>query len=120
MEEPEEPLTGGNVAAEVVRVGATVRKPATPATPGVEAVLEHLTEVGYQASPRTLGRDDRGRAMEILLIQGHQTGQQPWSRLHAEGHATHWGRAATYIETHHPTWVEALLVTPNPTTDDGA
>ncbi|MDX6540706.1 MAG: hypothetical protein QOI71_2316, partial [Gaiellales bacterium] len=35
----EEVLAGGNVAAVVVRVGATVRKPATPATPAVHALL---------------------------------------------------------------------------------
>ncbi|TDD46759.1 aminoglycoside phosphotransferase family protein [Kribbella antibiotica] len=57
--EAEEILTGGNVAAEVVRVGATVRKPALPQTAGVEALLEHLA--GSEFAPRTLGRDERGR-----------------------------------------------------------
>jgi hypothetical protein len=57
----EEVLTGGNVAAVVVRVGATVRKPATAATPAVEALLTHLSAVGFSASPRTLGLDDQGR-----------------------------------------------------------
>lgn len=252
MEEREELLTGGNVAAEVVRVGETVRKPATPATAGVEAVLEHLEKVGYRGSPRSLGRDAKGRhvveyipgaladtlppmtldelhqlgrlirdfhdamssfvpspdtewdvaipdptggteighhdlapwnlvrdgerwvfidwdgagpasalwdlgyaahgfvpflpdgdpavdaprlrafadgygltteqrhefpaliaahtrAMEHLLIRGHQTGEQPWSRLYDEGHADHWGPTAKYIETHHDIWVAALL-----------
>ena len=54
-------LTGGNVAGEVVRVGATVRKPGTPATPAVEALLTHLGERGFPGAPRTLGRDERGR-----------------------------------------------------------
>ena len=35
-------LVGGNVAAAVVRIGATARKPAVAATPAVEAVLDHL------------------------------------------------------------------------------
>ena len=48
MEPVEQVLTGGNVAGEVVRVGATVRKPATPATPAVEALLTHLAERGSQ------------------------------------------------------------------------
>lgn len=56
----EEILTGGNVA-QVVRVGSTVRKPATPKTAVVEAVLTHLAENGFQGAPRTLGRDDQGR-----------------------------------------------------------
>ncbi|WP_405063436.1 phosphotransferase [Kribbella sp. NBC_01505] len=57
----EEVLTGGNVSAEVVRVGATVRKPALAQTAGVEAVLEHLAGKGLAGAPRTLGRDERGR-----------------------------------------------------------
>jgi hypothetical protein len=52
-------LTGGNVAAAVVRVGDTVRKPVTPATPAVEALLAHLD--GFPGAPRHLGRDDQGR-----------------------------------------------------------
>ncbi|GAA1603119.1 hypothetical protein GCM10009804_69450 [Kribbella hippodromi] len=59
--ESEEVLTGGNVAAQVVRVGATVRKPALPQTATVEAVLTHLAEQQYDGAPRTLGRDERGR-----------------------------------------------------------
>jgi Ser/Thr protein kinase RdoA (MazF antagonist) len=55
----EEELTGGNVADRVVRIGATVRKPALAHTAGVEAVLEHLD--GKPFAPRTLGRDDQGR-----------------------------------------------------------
>ncbi|QNE23037.1 phosphotransferase [Kribbella qitaiheensis] len=57
----EEVLAGGNVAASVVRIGATVRKPAIPATAGIEAVLDHLARVGFESAPRTLGRDGRGR-----------------------------------------------------------
>ena len=62
MNDPaEEVLYGGNVASAVVRIGATVRKPVTPATPAVEALLEHLAAEGFQAAPRTLGRDELGR-----------------------------------------------------------
>jgi Ser/Thr protein kinase RdoA (MazF antagonist) len=57
----EEVLTGGNVSAEVVRVGQTVRKPAGSQTPAVEAFLRHLEAAGFTGAPRTLGRDDRGR-----------------------------------------------------------
>jgi Ser/Thr protein kinase RdoA (MazF antagonist) len=59
--ENEEILTGGNVAAEVVRIGSTVRKPELAHTPGVEAVLEHLQAKHFEGAPRTLGLDDRGR-----------------------------------------------------------
>jgi Ser/Thr protein kinase RdoA (MazF antagonist) len=54
-------LTGGNVAEQVVRVGMTVRKPATSATSSVEAFLEHLHKEGFTGAPRTLGRDELGR-----------------------------------------------------------
>jgi phosphotransferase family enzyme len=58
---PEHALTGGNVAAGVVRVGDTVRRPAGYWTPGVEALLAHLVAGGFTGAPRPLGRDDRGR-----------------------------------------------------------
>ena len=61
MAEVEVPLSGGNVAAGVMRVGATVRKPVTSATPAMEAVLSHLERVGFPGAPRALGRDAQGR-----------------------------------------------------------
>ncbi len=57
----EELLKGGNVADRVVRIGATVRKPVTPALANVEALLTHLLKQGFNASPKHLGRDERGR-----------------------------------------------------------
>jgi Ser/Thr protein kinase RdoA (MazF antagonist) len=66
----EHPLTGGNVAGAVVRVGATVRKPAGAATPAVEALLDHLAGVGFAGAPRTLGRDESGRHV-LEYVPGH-------------------------------------------------
>ncbi|MBD0690804.1 phosphotransferase [Streptomyces sp. CBMA123] len=60
----EQPLTGGNVSAGVVRVGDTVRRPAGPWTPAVHALLGHLHAVGFRGAPRALGLDDQGR--EVL------------------------------------------------------
>jgi hypothetical protein len=57
----EEFLAGGNVAAQVLRIGVTVRKPVTPATPAVEALLAYLSEVGFDGAPRHHGRDEQGR-----------------------------------------------------------
>ena len=57
----EVPLTGGNVASSVVRVGGTVRKPAGPQTPAVHALLEHLRSVGFRGAPQSFGVDDAGR-----------------------------------------------------------
>ncbi|WP_432849389.1 phosphotransferase enzyme family protein [Amycolatopsis sp. CA-161197] len=56
----EEPLVG-NVTSGIVRVGATVRRPAGPWTGAVDAVLGYLHSAGFRAAPRPLGRDERGR-----------------------------------------------------------
>ncbi len=69
MKELEVPLLGGNVADGVVRVGRTVRKPVTPATTAVEAVLRHLEQVGFDGAPRVLGRDEQGRQV-LEYVEG--------------------------------------------------
>jgi len=77
MTEPEEILTGGNVADEVVRLGTTVRKPATKATPAVHSFLKHLGHVGYTGCPQAFGVDDKGRQIlefisgEVVHHSGH-------------------------------------------------
>jgi hypothetical protein len=48
----------------VVRVGDTVRRPRTPASPGIHALLRHLERAGFDGAPRYLGDDEYGR--EIL------------------------------------------------------
>lgn len=50
----------------------------------------------------------RVRAMFELLEEGARTGAQPWARLHAEGHADHWGAAAAHIERHTDLWARML------------
>lgn len=57
----EVPLVGGNTSAGVVRVGDTVRRPATVASATVHAFLEHLHDVGFDGAPRSLGVDAQGR-----------------------------------------------------------
>jgi len=54
-------LEGGNVGEAVVRVGSTVRRPATASTAAVEALLDHFVNVGFSGAPRSLGRDELGR-----------------------------------------------------------
>ncbi len=76
MPDLEHPLLGGNVSNAVVKVGATVRKPGSDATPAVDALLRHLDDVGFDGAPRTLGRDDQGRQIlefipgEVVHLSG--------------------------------------------------
>lgn len=76
MKEPEVPLLGGNVADGVVRVGGTVRKPVTPATTAVEAVLAHLEQTGFHSAPRALGRDEQGRQV-LEYVEGPLAHERP-------------------------------------------
>lgn len=68
-DEQELPLEGGNVSESVVRVGSTVRRPASPASPAVHAFLGHLEDVGYSGAPRSLGFDDQGRHV-VEYVEG--------------------------------------------------
>ena len=56
----EQELPGGNASGSVVRVGDTVRKPWTAATPSVHAFMAHVRRCGVDV-PSALGRDDRSR-----------------------------------------------------------
>ncbi len=69
-------LEGGNVSGAVVRVGWTVRKPAGPQTPAVQALLSHLQAAGFAGAPRTLGQDDRGRHM-LEFVPGQMAIDMP-------------------------------------------
>lgn len=61
MDDTEHNLVGGNISDSVVRIGATVRKSVTPATPSIELLLIHLHSVGFDGAPQSLGRDHEGR-----------------------------------------------------------
>ena len=61
----EEQLAGGIAnLGKVVRVGDTVRRPSSPFTESIFALLEHLRGVGFEGAQEPLGIDDEGR--EIL------------------------------------------------------
>jgi aminoglycoside phosphotransferase (APT) family kinase protein len=76
VDEVEIPLSGGSVAAGVVRVGATVRRPWERWTPAVHALLRHLEQRGFEAAPKVVGRDHRGR--EVLTYVDGETCRRPW------------------------------------------
>lgn len=65
-------LPGGNVNTSVVRVGDTVRRHTTPASPAVHQLLHHLEQKGFPGSPRFLGLDEHGR--EVLSFIEGQSG----------------------------------------------
>jgi hypothetical protein len=70
MTRSEQPLAGGIAnLGKVVRVGDTVRRPASTFTDAIFALFEHLHDVGFDGVPRPLGRDDRGREV-LTFIEG--------------------------------------------------
>lgn len=68
------PLTGGRITPGVVRVGDTVRKPATRNSTFVRRLLEHLASNGSDFSPRFLGIDESERDM-LTFIEGDVPGE---------------------------------------------
>lgn len=64
MTESAIPLTGGRVTPGVVRIGDTVRRPMLGDRTLAHALLTHLEQRGFDATPRFLGIDEEGR--EIL------------------------------------------------------
>ncbi len=67
MSETEVEIAGGNVNAKVVRVGNTVRRRTTPASPTVHQLLQHLEKKGFPGSPRFLGLDYQEREVLTYL-----------------------------------------------------
>jgi len=57
----ETPLAGGRMTKGVVRVGDTVRRPATGNSAFVRGLLAHLAATGFAEAPTPLGTDEQGR-----------------------------------------------------------
>jgi hypothetical protein len=66
----------------IVRAGDTVRRPAGWWTPAVQALLQHLHEVGFPYSPRPGGIDPQGR--EVVTYIPGESGAIGWHRIHNE------------------------------------
>lgn len=70
-------LPGGNLSGAVL-VDGTVRRQGGPWTPSVQALLNHLEEVGFVGAPRFLGFDAAGRE-EVSFLPGETVGdRKPW------------------------------------------
>jgi hypothetical protein len=67
-------LHGGRLTAGLVRIGGTVRRPAQPQSLAVADYLDHLERVGFDGSPRFLGRDAEGRDV-LTFLQGDVAGE---------------------------------------------
>jgi aminoglycoside phosphotransferase (APT) family kinase protein len=74
-DEAEVRLPGGNTSV-VVRVGDTVRRQLRPTSPVVHELLVALEAAGFDASPRFLGIDDKGR--EILTYLEGDVAEPPY------------------------------------------
>ena len=57
----EEPLRGGRTTAGVVKIGDTVRRPATPNSVFIRSLLLHLERSEFTGAPRYLGTDEHDR-----------------------------------------------------------
>jgi hypothetical protein len=66
----ETPLRGGTAnRGRVTRVGDTVRRPQTPLSESVHALLRHLEDKGFAGAPRHLGGDPAGREV-LSYVEG--------------------------------------------------
>ncbi|MFI5729369.1 phosphotransferase [Kribbella sp. NPDC051587] len=64
----------GRITPGVVRIGDTVRRPASPGTPDLLRLLESR---GFAGAPRYLGRDDEGRDI-LTYLEGAVGPFQRW------------------------------------------
>jgi Phosphotransferase enzyme family len=76
-------LPAGDVTEGIVRVGDTVRRPHRPQSYAVAAYLDHLEHVGFEGSPRYLGRDNLGRDV-LTFIEGDAAGAEIEERFLGE------------------------------------
>lgn len=98
------PLTGGRLTQGVVRIGDTVRRPASPKS---AELLQLLEEQGFTAAPRYLGQDDEGRDI-LTYVDGWVPAKfKPWQddQVAAAGtllRAFHDATRGTSLASHHP------------------
>jgi hypothetical protein len=73
-DEPEIALEGGDVTEDLVRRGATIRRPYGDHSRLVRQLLRHLESVGFNGAPRFLGVDSAGREV-LTFIEGEVAGR---------------------------------------------
>ena len=75
-DEEELPLAGGDVTEGLVRVGATIRRPALESSVAVEHLLHAIEASGFDGAPRHLGIDQKHRHV-LSFVEGEVAGR-PW------------------------------------------
>jgi Ser/Thr protein kinase RdoA (MazF antagonist) len=108
----EEPLSGGNVSSGVVKVGSTVRRPASRSTFAVMAFPRHLERRGFPNAPRHLGLDPTGR-QTLTWVPGrlqHDLGPMGVDGLYRVGRIVRslHEAAATFEPPANAQWVVAI------------
>jgi thiamine kinase-like enzyme len=73
------PLTGGRITKGVVRLGDTVRRPASGKSAFTAELLQLLERQGFDGAPRYLGQDDEGRDILSYLSGWVPDRFQRWS-----------------------------------------
>jgi hypothetical protein len=73
---PEVPLLGGDVTEGIVRVGDTVRRPATDVSGAIRKLLAAVRTAGFEGAPEFLGVDDQQR--DVLTFVAGEVADRPW------------------------------------------
>ena len=107
----EQLLEGGNVAAAVVRIGNTVRKPWTESTPHVFELMTAVRKAGVDV-PAVLGRDEQGRQITEfipgrLALESPRLTQAELRRVGAMVRAIH-DASETFVPSPEAKWAGAI------------
>lgn len=81
-----------------MRVGDTVRRPHQEQSWAVAAYLDHLAAVGFDAAPRFLGVDDRGRDV-LTFLEGEVCGAEIVPRFRSDELLASVGRLVRRLHT---------------------
>lgn len=105
------PLDGGNVSADVVRIGDTVRKPWTAATPHVHSFIAAVRRAGVDV-PTVSGPDQQGRQMiefipGTLAIESSPLTRAELTRVGAMVRAIH-DASASFVPDSDARWTVAI------------
>lgn len=102
-----EPLSGGVTnAGSIIRIGDTIRRPRSPGSEVVEALLLHLEKAGWPHSPRFLGVDDVQRQV-LSYLPGQTLREPPWQTDDLDN-AHHLGQIAGLLRSLHDTTVSFI------------